>query len=367
MKILYIITQADGGGAQNYVLALAKHFGGTIAAGNEAQELFTNAQKAGVPTVEQHHLKRRLRPIQDFLAAWEIRQLVKQIQPDIVHLNSTKAGILGSFACIGLKTQAVFTAHGFIFNEPMSWPKKAFYLAMEKTASAYRRHIIAVSDADKKSALRYGLMPENRISVIHNGIAPITFLPRIEARKNLGLPDDKLIVGAVANSYRTKGLDILIKAISMLTGDIKNRCQFALLGNGPETENLKLEIMNLQLQNIIAMPGRIQNASKYLSAFDIFVLPSRKEGFPFSILEAMQAGLPIVATNVGGTPEALGDAGLLVYPEDPQALAEAMEKLINSPTLREKLAQKALAQSKLFSQEKMLRETEKIYSNILAK
>src|SRR5512135_3762816 len=100
MKILYIITQADGGGAQKYTLALARHFGGTVAAGSEAGQLFDDARSLQLTAYGLRHLKRSINPWHDFLACVEIRQLVKNTNPDIVHLNSTKAGILGSFACI---------------------------------------------------------------------------------------------------------------------------------------------------------------------------------------------------------------------------------------------------------------------------
>src|SRR5262249_14800523 len=146
MRILYIITQADGGGAQKYVLTLAAHFKGAIAAGDEAKKLFDDAKALGLQTFELKHLKRDICLGHDCWAVREMRELIKSFAPDIVHLNSTKAGVLGSFAAIGLsakggsasggKTKVVFTAHGFRHNEPLFWPAKSFYLALEKVASS---------------------------------------------------------------------------------------------------------------------------------------------------------------------------------------------------------------------------------------
>lgn len=133
MRILYVITQADGGGAQKYTLCLAKHFGGTVAAGNEAEKLFIDARRSGLTTFELKHLKRDVDPWHDVLAVWEIRQLIKSYNPDIVHLNSSKAGILGSFAAIGTKVKVVFTAHGFVFNEPLPGPLKYFIWLWKKS------------------------------------------------------------------------------------------------------------------------------------------------------------------------------------------------------------------------------------------
>ncbi|MEK7618590.1 MAG: glycosyltransferase [Patescibacteria group bacterium] len=350
MKILYIITQADGGGAQKYVLALAKHFGGSIAAGDEAQQLFTDARAAGLNVYPLKHLKREIHPWHDFWAIWEIRQLIKAAKPDIVHLNSTKAGVLGSFATIGIKTKTVFTAHGFRFLEPLPFALRMFYLALEKIASSYRDFIIAVSDADKRAALENKIIDGGKIQTIHKGISNIDFLTREEARKQLGLHADKKIYGTIANNYFTKGLDILV-ATGPTYGNL-----IAVIG--------KVSAEKKSTDNIRYL-GYKPNASIYWKAFDIAIFPSRKEGFPFALLEAMQAGLPIIATQVGGIPEALGDAGLLVKPENPTRLAEAIDSLLNSPALAEGLAAKAKQRSQEFTEEKMFSETEKIYLKLL--
>ena len=366
MNLLYIITQADGGGAQKYTLALANYFKGSIAAGNEAVKLFEEAKKSDLTTFPLYHLKRNINPFHDFLAVWEIRELLKILKPDIVHLNSTKAGVLGSFATIGLKTKVVFTAHGFIFNEPLSPAIRSFYLAAEKTASSYRDYIITVSDADKKSALENNLISESKISTIHNGIEVINFLPKEEAKTKLNLPKNKFIIGCVANAYKTKGLDVLIEAISILSDDLKKLCEFIIIGDGPEFTNLKLKIENLHLTATINLAGKIDNVNTLLRAFDLFLLPSRKEGLPYTLLEAMQAGLPIIATNVGGNKEALGDSAILIKPEDPQILAKTIANLLNNPQLQKELSVKTLKQSELFTENRMLEETQNIYKKLLS-
>ena len=338
---------------------MASHFNGAIAAGNEADKLFIDAQRMGLETFELKHLKRNIDPLNDIMAVWEIRNLIKHYKPDIVHLNSTKAGILGSFAAIGLKTKVVFTAHGFRFNEPLSYPIKQFYLALEKTASSYRDFIITVSNADKNTALENNLITPNKIKTIHNGIGPINFLSRDEARQKLGIEvtDNKKIIGAIANDYATKGLDILETASHLMSPSGTLTFVIGLTPHGKETSS----------DGKFQRHGYEPNASLYLKAFDVFAIPSRKEGMPFGLLEAMQAGLPIVATNVGGIPEAIGNDGLLVEPENPRALAEASSNVINDEDLANQLSQKALERSKLFTEEKMLAETKKIYELILKK
>ncbi len=379
MKILYLITQADRGGAQKYTLALAKHFKGAIASGHatlrnepsgsdsksiDTQTLFDDAKKIEITTFPIKHLKRNLNPWHDILAIGEIRQLIKNYNPDILHLNSSKAGILGSFASIGLKTKTIFTAHGFVFNEPMSLIKKIFYIIAEKLASHFRDYIICVSNADKHSAQKYRLISPHQISTIYNGIEPINFLPKSEAQSFLKLPANKLIIGTIAGFYKTKGLDTLMQAMALMPNEIKSKMQIVLIGNGPEFKNLKLKIKNLKLEGIVLTPGSIDNASVYLKAFDIFILPSRKEGFPYTLLEAMQAGLPIITTKVGGIPEAVDNAGILVEANQPPALAEALKYLINNPNEQLKLANLAEQRAQNFSQTQMLTETQKIYSQL---
>jgi glycosyltransferase involved in cell wall biosynthesis len=384
MKILYIITQADGGGAQKYTLALARHFNGAIAAGNEANKLFIDAQRVGLTTFELKYLKRNLNLWNDLMAVWEIHQLIKTYKPDIVHLNSTKAGILGSFAAIGTKTKVIFTAHGFVFNEPLSLPLRNFYLSLEKIASGYRDFIITVSDVDRQSALNNKIISADKITTIHNGLSPVSFLNRDQARAELGLSGilpplplgegrgegffkDKIIIGSTSNFYRTKGLDVLIRAVAMLDESTKSKINVIIIGDGPERRNLELGVRSYRLENIIKLLGKKGNAAIYLRAFDYFVLPSRKEGFPFALLEAMQAGLPIVATNVGGIPEALGGAGILITPEDPKALTDAIHTILLDSNIVKNLSTKAQERSQLFTEEKMLAETEKIYRLIIKK
>jgi glycosyltransferase involved in cell wall biosynthesis len=365
MKILYIVTQADLGGAQRSVLLLAAHFNGEIASGIEKSELFNEAQKKNIPTHKIKFLKRGIRPISDFLAFWEIYLLIKKLRPDIVHLNSSKAGFLGSLAGKLAGAKVIFTARGFVFNEPRNRLFKLFFITLEKIASIFRDQIITVSKFDEASALKFKLINPQKVTTIHNAIPSIEFLDRKTARLNLGINEDKFIVGTIANFYSTKGLDVLIDTVAKLSPEILNKIQIVLIGSGPQEKKLKLLTTTYNLEPFFIFAGQIPNASSYLKALDIFVLPSRKEGFPLVLLEAMQAGLPIIATDVGGNKEALGDAGVIVPSGNGEILAEALENLINNPDHRNRLAEKARERSKIFTLEKLFSETENIYKKIL--
>lgn len=374
-SILYVVTSADRGGAQHYVLALAKHFSATIAVGTEASWLFDEAKKQGIRTIPVQHLKRSINPYHDLLALYELRRIMRAEKPDIVHLNSTKAGVIGSFAAYkaaSSKLQAprsspaiIYTVHGAVFNEKLNLFKSRLYRYLERKAARLRSFTITVSRADYAAMQANGGLKEGTMSVIHNGVEQIDFLGRQVARQQLGLPAEGLIIGTVANYYANKGLDLLIKAIAQMPPEsLAKISSVVLMGDGPEREKLERLVKTHELQKIIKFVQNEANASRLLKAFDIFVLPSRKEGMPFALLEALQARLPIVATKVGGVAEVLGDAGVLVESENPTTLAKAISSVVENRAERERLSSLAQTQAEKFSLVKMLEETEHVYDSV---
>lgn len=362
MKILYIITQGENGGAQKYTLDLATHFKGSIAFGQEGDFLFRVAKSRNIPTHKLRFLKRNINPILDILALWEIWKLIKRDNPDIVHTNSSKAGILGSMAGKLAGKKVVFTAHGFQFLEPIPSWKKFGFLVAEKIASKFRDHIICVSYFDKSAALSFGICRPEKIVTVHNGLDAFPTLDKKLARKQLNLPLEQTILGTIANHYHTKGLDIFLNAIALLPKDLSYKV--VIIGSGPETKTLQKLSVTLNLGTKVNFVPRINEAAKLLPAFDIFILPSRKEGFPYVLLEALFYGLPILATNVGGNSEIIGNAGLLTEPEAPR-IAESLTSLIKDTDLQQRFRQSAKRQFLEFTTEKMFEQTLEVYKKAL--
>jgi len=351
-KILYIVTQAETGGAQKYVSDLATNldknrFEIMVAAGSprcEASEklsdwLFVKLHDAGIKLSCLKNLKREINPLFDLLGFFEIYKLIKKFKPDIVHLNSSKAEILGALAAklAGVK-KIIFTAHGYVFNEPMPSWKKLFYKKAERFVSRFINKIICVSEFDRQTGLKNKIAPEDKYVVVHNAInlENYNFLDQREARQKLQditklNLKNKTIIGTIANLYKTKGLEYFIEAAKILNRD---DLIFLVIGEGAERKNLELMIENKKLSNFFLV-GNISNAANYLKAFDIFVLPSVKEGFPYTILEARATNLPIIATRVGALPEIIQDQknGLLLEPSDPQSLAQNIDRLIDDQKL----------------------------------
>lgn len=366
-KILYLVTQSEWGGAQRYIFDLAKNlpqdkFVVTIAAGGHGP-LLTKFDETRVSTVTVDNLVRQISPLKDLLCYFELKKLFKKQKPDIIHLNSSKAGIIGAIAANHAGVQRIiYTVHGFVFNEPMPAWKKKFYLMAEKISAKYKNKLICVSEFDKQAGLENKISKEDKFVVIHNGIEQINFLDRQTARDKLNLPQDKIIVGTVANFYVTKGLNYLIDAAKIVTDKIPNVI-FRLVGSGNLENDIKSQIKKLNLDSKFILEKKPE-AEKYLKAFDIFVLPSVKEGLPYTIMEAMQAGLPIVATNVGGVPEMINNqSGVLVGPKDPQTLAENIIKLIENKNLATQLGNQAKINAKNnFNLNQMIEQTIQAYS-----
>ena len=337
-KILYIITQSEWGGAGRYVFDLAINLNKSqeykvhIAAGYNGA-LFARLEAEKLATTHLKHIVRPINPYHDLIAYFELKKLLCHIKPDIVHLNSSKAGFIGALAAksCGIK-KIIYTAHGFVFNEPLPAWKTWLYKKIELFSSKLIDKIICVSDYDRETGIKAGINPSKLIT-IHNGIDfnSMNLLPKDAAIHSLPINQstNKPIIGTIANFYFTKGLDTLIHAM------VKIDAILILIGDGPEKKKLSAcakASADKKLNKIIFL-GSIENASQYLKAFDLFVLPSRKEGLPYALLEAAGAGVPTVATKVGGVREIIKDNrnGYLAEVDDVDDLANKINFALAHP------------------------------------
>ncbi len=365
MKILYIITSGDIGGAQKYVLDLAKHFQGIIATGTESNYLLDSAKREQIPTIPLRFMKRAINPFYDLLAFVELLFIIKNSKADIIHSNSTKAGILASIAGKFCGKKTIFTVHGLSLMETNSDFFKKIYILAEKFASMFRDRIITVSNNDARLLAQYRITKLNKIATIINGISLINFKTKQISRKELKIHEFKTIVGTIARLQHLKGVDILVRSFSLLPEDVKSNSILVIIGDGPDLKKLNNLIFELKLQDKVMLLGGKKNASIYLKAFDIFVLPSRYEGLPFGLIEAMQAGLPIVATQVGGVTELLENSGLLVEPNSPELLSKSINTFMQNIELRKNMGLKAYLASQQHTNNAMLKETKQIYFELI--
>jgi len=373
-KIIYIITQSEMGGAQRYVNDLATFFYSQnyaikVASGQDGP-LIKSLKEKDIHTHVFTNLVRQINPAKDIKVFFEIFAFLKKEKPDIVHLNSSKAGVIGAVAakCAGVK-KIVYTVHGFVFLEPQPFWKKQFYLFAEKISGIFKDAIICVSDFDKKNGIQHRIASEKKFVTIHNGInsAPLRFIEKNEAKKFfqniIPFPSTHTVIGTIANFYETKGLSYFLQAASQIKKK-KNNVIFIIIGEGELRQNLEKQILENNLKAFVILPGRIQDAYVYLKCFDIYMCSSVKEGFPYSILEAYAALVPIVSTNVGGIPEIIKNkkSGLLVEPMDPRALADNCLQLMASETAGKEYVEKGKKiLDENFTLDQMLKATSKIY------
>ncbi len=397
-KILYIITKSNWGGAQRYVFDLATNlpkdrFEVAVACGGSGP-LATKLQAAGIRAINVPGLERDINFIRERRSLFSLFKIFSREKPDIIHLNSSKAGGLGSAAAFAyklltfnFKLLTVFTAHGWAFNENRPrWQKGAIKI-LSWAASLFQDRIIVINRADWLAAKKF--IPAKKLVLIYHGIKPRERLAREEARRFLAakvgcpLGENALVVGTVAEHTKNKGLGHLIDAVNQMKSQItifKSQtnslpCRQAgnyqipkfktiIIGEGELRRELERQIQTLKLGDTVHLPGFVPDAERLLTAFDVFVLPSIKEGLPYVIMEAMAAGLPVVASAVGGVPDLITHRreGLLVKPASVRDLAEALLEVAGDEKTRQNLGNKAETKiDQYFRLENMIAKTEALY------
>ncbi|MDR2588055.1 MAG: glycosyltransferase family 4 protein [Spirochaetales bacterium] len=336
MHIAFIVTRADSiGGAQIHVRDLAFRLQAdahtvTVLAGGEG-ELTRMLCEKNVSWRIIKNLVRPIRPGKDFLAILETRRLLKKLKPDIVSTHTAKAGMVGRIAAWSLGIPCLFTAHGWQFAEGISSFQRFIVETIERFTAKMCRKIITVSEYDRLLALRRKVAKAEKLITIHNGMPDVQESSRApEKPEDPGRPV-RLIM--VARFQAQKDHPALLAA---LAGLCEENWTLELVGDGPDREKTRELAEKLNAARRIDFAGQRRDISARLAEADVFVLASKWEGFPRSILEAMRAGLPVVASDVGGCGESVveGVTGYLVAKENPEALRERIRELIKSPEKR---------------------------------
>lgn len=358
MKIFYGITKSNFGGAQRYVFDLAteaKKRGCevTVICGGEGA-LVEKLKEEDVNIITIPYLKRDISLLDELRSFYFIFQTLLTEKPDIFHTNSSKMGGMGNLAArlAGTK-KIIFTGHAWAFNEPRTlWQKPIIKFFVWLTIFLSHR-TICVSDKTRSQVASWPFV-QNKLVVVKNGITPFELTPRTE---------HPLTVGTLAELHKVKGLDILLKAWNKFHKK-HPKAKLIIMGTGEEKENLKAQARELGITDSVSLKGYVENAKRYLSDFDIFVLPSRSEAMPYTLLEAGLAGLPVIATSVGGVPEVIenGANGILIPPENSEVLFSSLVLLAEDEELRKRLGANLKASiQEDFSFEKMVSQTFALY------
>jgi glycosyltransferase involved in cell wall biosynthesis len=331
-RILLLITLAETGGAQTYVAgllpALVGRFDVLVGAHGEGP-LRDAALAAGARFIPLRHVRRDLHVVHDLLGAAELALLMRRERPDIVHANSSKAGLLGRVAAAITRVPIrIFTVHGWAFKA-YSGAASTLYRWADRLMSPITTVTICVSQRERSAGLAAQTCRAERTVVIPTAVDADATRP---ARRG-GKPPRIVAVGRLA---APKDPVTLVRALAAVHG-----APFSaqIVGDGPERPAVEREIRVAGLEHAVELTGERHDVPQLLADADVFVLSSRSEGAPISILEAMAAGLPVVASNVGGVAEIVEDGatGVLVPPGEPTALAAAIAPLLADATLRVRL------------------------------
>lgn len=365
MKIVYVLTQSnDIGGASVHLLDLAtamqaKGHQVVILAGGDGI-FHERARDIGLHTESLQHLVREISPVHDALCVLELRKALQQHRPDLVHLHSTKAGVVGRLAARSLGLPVIFTAHGWAFTEGVSARKAALYRTIEKVMARFSNRIITVSDYDRALALQHGVGHAELVTTIHNGMPDVTARAITQGAGN-AVP--RIIM--VARCDPPKNHRDLLRALASLQ-DIP--WQLEIVGEGALMPAIKALSESLFLTGRVTFSGTCYDIPERLAHADIFTLISDWEGLPLSILEAMRAGLPVVASEVGGVPELVstGKTGWLVARGDIDALSARLRQLLESPDARQQMGAAGRARFESgFSFQQMFDKTLAVYRDVL--
>ncbi|MCL6442251.1 MAG: glycosyltransferase family 4 protein [Alicyclobacillus sp.] len=363
MRIAFVITRSDTvGGAHVHLRELAL---GLSRRGHEVFVLvggegpFTSQlREHGIPYHALRHLVRPIRPIKDYFAWREMVNVLQGIKPDIVATHSSKAGWLGRLAGRSLRIPATFTVHGWSFTDGVPIMQRKLYSLAERLIMPATTHCITVSDYDRNLALTHKVAPPNKLTTIHNGVPDIP----LHLRANPGLSPVKMVM--VARLEPQKDHALLLKALVAvhdMPWDLK------LVGDGPLRPHVEEAARELGLRDRIHFVGASNDVPHILRDSQLFLLISKWEGLPISILEAMRAGLPVVASDVGGVSEAVKDGvtGYIVPRGEVNILAERIRRLILSPTLRKEMGDAGrLRYESNFHIATMIEKTLHVYSTI---
>ena len=356
--ILLVISNGDWGGAQSHLVSIARRLmpsDKVVCLIGKSGPLEEKLREIGVETLVLP-MPSAISPYRDLLAVYRLRQFIKAKCPALIHVHSSKAGFAVRLASMGMKVPVIYTAHGWGFKPGVPVLRRLVVWISEYMTSFLADRIICVSEYDLELARRYLPFSARKFKLIKNGIEDCNELPSRKA----AIP--RIVM--VSRFQEPKLQSLLIDAFLLL----RSEADLWLVGDGPELEEMKQYWAEKQSTKTVVFWGGQSNIAKFLANCDMFVLLSEYEGFPISILEAMRAGLPVVASAVGGIPEQISDGkqGLLVASRRAIDVAEKLDWLIENPKERAEMGRQARIRfEREFSEHEMWHKTRYIYQDLV--
>lgn len=354
LKICHVITRMIVGGAQENTLYTCQ---GHLERGHEVTlvtgpspgaegNLLRQTCPAGLEIVEIPSLRRNLNPLQDWKAYQELLRFFQTRYFDVVHTHSSKAGILGRLAAWKASVPlVVHTVHGQPFFPYQLFLKNWFYIAAERCAAQRCDKIYAVAQAMIDQCVQAKVAPRGKYKVVYSGMDLEAFIqaqPEPELRQQLGITDKNLVVGKIARLFDLKGHDVLLAAAPKIIAAVPE-VKFLLVGDGPLRAKLEKQAAALKITDHVVFAGLVPPAEvcRYTALMHVLAHLSLREGLPRTAVQALAAGVPVVAYPLDGTPEIVinGLSGYLCEPKNPDKVADAIIRLLKNPTRRRKMGE----------------------------
>ncbi|MQY06911.1 glycosyltransferase [Actinomadura macrotermitis] len=321
-------------------------YGDEAVANAAAGDLTPRAHDAGMEIVQVRPLVPQIAPRDDLAALRTLTRVLAEGRYDVVHTHSAKGGVIGRIAAARAGVpRIVHTWHGFPFNEFQSALRRGVYIRMERAAAKHTDAFLAIGSETVTTALRLGLATPERIRLSWPAVDVAAYATapgsRAQARRRLDLPLGVKVVGSIGRLTFQKGPEIFVRALAELPDDV-----FGLwVGGGQMADELAKLTAKLGLTERMRWLGHRDDVADVLPAFDVMAMASRWEGLPCVLVEAIGAGVPLIATAVPSNQDLVlaGETGLLVPPENPQQLAAAMAHLLDDPAAAARMAERARA------------------------
>ena len=376
----HVITRMIVGGAQETVLLAAAladraRFEPVVVCGPQTGSegsLHDEVRRRGVELVVLPDLVRQVHPWHDARALRALTGLFAQRRIDVVHTNSSKAGILGRAAArrAGVPT-VVHTVHGWPFHDHQPRPVAAAWRFLERRMAPMTDRLVVVADADRVKGLAAGVGVAGQYCTVHSSLElsryDATRASRADVRQELDLPERAPVLGAVNRLSVQKDPLALLDAFALIRAALPE-ARLVVVGDGPLRGEMRRRISDLGLDEVVTMTGLRTDVPRLLQGMDVFVSASLWEGLPRTIIQAMATGLPVVATAADGVVDVVEDGrtGRLVPSRDPQALAAAALELLRSSDVAERVSRAAMVTVQEFDAVRMTRSLEDLYTGSAA-
>lgn len=377
IKVVHIITKLELGGAQANTLYTLRHLN------RNRYEPFLITGKGGILDEEARsisdlkyffipYLIREINPLQDILALFSIYRILKFIKPQVVHTHSSKAGILGRWAAwmAGIPV-TIHTFHGYGFNDCQSWLKRNIFILAEKLTSRITSHFIAVSGENIHKGLRLTLFNEEQVTLIRSGIDVEVFknteIDTGKKKREIGLPPRSKVIGMIACMKPQKAPLDFVEVARLVHKELPD-VYFLYVGDGELRFQIEDAVNKYSLNERFKLTGWRTDIPEIMRILDVLVLTSRWEGLPRVLPEAMAAGIPIVATPVDGTLEAVVDGvnGFLVPPGDIKVFKDRIMFLLKNVEKAQEMGAHGTKMVEEFNIKSMTPKQEELYESLLS-